>query len=137
VLRKSLSHTRSMNALSTRMQNGASATTILVKKQPRPQSCATPVRSPGIGAAVDRQFGKLGGSMDCTRRLRMATPIKSENVSPSAAVEDDPYGISGSGVLGPGIDLKAPAMGSERMVDLFLSSRRQRILGSEDGDAFL
>ncbi|KAI0124715.1 hypothetical protein BJ170DRAFT_473217 [Xylariales sp. AK1849] len=135
---KSLSHAPSLNALGTPAQDRVTITARLVKKQPRPQPYATSKNSPGIGAAVERQFGELGGSTGSKRCQKMIGPVKSENVSPRIALEDnDPYGIQDSGVLGPDADSNTQSMGSKHMVDLFLNSRRKRIASSEDADAFL
>lgn len=49
---------------------------------------------------------------------------------------DDVYGVEGTGLLGLGelTERDAQALGSRKMVELFLSSRRRRIEGSE-GDS--
>jgi hypothetical protein len=68
--------------------------------------------------------------------------IDSEKGKEAAREDDDPYGIEGTGLLGPRTsysELDVQAMGSKQMVDLFLSSRRKRIVGGseESGGVFL
>ncbi|KAI1504937.1 hypothetical protein F5X99DRAFT_370326 [Biscogniauxia marginata] len=110
----------------------------LVKRKPWPKCYNTPGSSPGLSNAVEQQFGKLRGSTGSKQRLNAVVPTKSENVSPRIADTEDPYSIDGSGVLGPNGDRNLQALGSKRIVDLFLSSRRRRIASSsEDGRVFL
>jgi hypothetical protein len=95
---------------------------------------------------VERQFGSTSTSS------RYRTPgflgsrenlkIDSGKGKEVARGEDDPYGIEGTGLLGPRTsysELDVQAMGSKQMVDLFLSSRRKRIAGGseESGGVFL
>lgn len=77
--------------------------------------------------------GKKDNSANSRHKLNPATPTKAENMSPAAQSDDDPYGIEGSGVLGPG----PHSVGSRRMVDIFLSSRRRRMASNEEGSVFL
>jgi hypothetical protein len=63
----------------------------------------------------------------------------SENIEDE---QDDIYGTEGAGLMGPRMsasDLEAQALGSKRMVEMFLSSRRRRIAGGseESGAVFL
>lgn len=80
--------------------------------------------SPGLTAAVERQFGSLA------QLQRRGSGGNKEN----EAVCGD-LGGGGAGVFGSGEDVRA--MGSKRMVDLFLSSRRRRVVGSDESDAFV
>ncbi|ORY55302.1 uncharacterized protein BCR38DRAFT_452702 [Pseudomassariella vexata] len=130
---------QSTNALGTQAQNGAStpAKAKLVKRQPRPKSCVTPSASPGISAAVDKQFGCLGSSSESKRHHAMAGPLKCENVSPYNEMPKKDDTSPGSSGHGPDDNLDAQSIGSRKMVDIFLNSRRRRINGSEDTDAFV
>ena len=89
--------------------------------------------SPGCALAVaDRQFG----STSTNSRYRTPGMTNSENFRED---KDDIYGTEGTGLMGPRMstsDLEAQALGSKKMVELFLSSRRRRIAGgSEDSGA--
>jgi hypothetical protein len=106
----------------------------LVKRTGRPFNANTP--SPGgmLAAATERQFG----STSTASRYRTPGMVNNENIE----AKDDIYGIEGAGLLGPRVstaELEAQALGSKRMVDLFLSSRRRRIAGGseESGAVFL
>ena len=103
--------------------------------------------SPGSGltGAVERQFGST------STNSRYRTPgsggiglgIKTGSEDGG---NDDPYGVEGAGLFGPGLtrervsvsEGEAQAMGSKKMVDLFLSSRRRRMVSeSEQSQVFL
>jgi hypothetical protein len=61
--------------------------------------------------------------------------INHENANPSGSESDDIYGSEGAGLMGPmtqNMEVDAQQMGSRRMVDLFLSSRRRRIAGGSE-----
>lgn len=86
--------------------------------------------SPGLTAAVERQFGKPVGISSSSPKVKgrstglsptVATPCSKIRASASQS------NFYASSVATPGI--KAETMGSKRMVDLFLSSRRRRIGG--------
>jgi hypothetical protein len=97
----------------------------LVKRAGRPLNNYK--TSPGIGAAVERQFGSVGSR----------TPYSgSENCSPADAIRGDRFG-SNSARHREMRDPEAQAMGSRVMVDMFLSSRRRRVVGSDESNAFL
>ncbi|KAI0803605.1 hypothetical protein GGR55DRAFT_391327 [Xylaria sp. FL0064] len=93
----------------------------------------TPLTSRSISTVGEGQQGKTTSSANSRRKLYSMTPTKAENMSPSAVGDDDPYGIEGTGVLGP----SRQTVGSRRMVDIFLSSRRRRMTSSEEGSVFL
>ncbi|KAI0379055.1 hypothetical protein F5Y04DRAFT_290539 [Hypomontagnella monticulosa] len=138
------------------------ATRRLVKRQSdlKMYGTATPTSSPRhqmptipLPAAGEKQLSKKNGSTDSKRRfgvlgVAMAVAKKPENISPNTnntntgvdatAAEIDPYGAQGSGVLGPTRETTTPqSMGSRKMVDLFLSSRRRRMAsGNDDGGVF-
>ncbi|KAK1768673.1 hypothetical protein QBC33DRAFT_448506 [Phialemonium atrogriseum] len=82
--------------------------------------------SPGLTAAVERQFGSLA-------QLGERRRGSGENKENEAVCGD--MGGGGAGLFGSGEDVRA--MGSKRMVDLFLSSRRRRVVGSDESDAFV
>lgn len=105
----------------------------LVRKSGRRGSNAnTPSPGTGLGEVMAAQgrFGSAGG-----RAPGM------ENWSPGM---EEGCGVEGTGLVGPttagvvGRGVDAQVLGSKRMVDMFLSSRRRRVAGSEeDGNAFL
>jgi hypothetical protein len=102
----------------------------LVKRLGRRPSTAKYSPGSGIGAAVEKQFGSAGS------RTRYSG---AENYSPAiVAADDDLYGSDGAGILDPERRRLDPqALGSKRMVDMFLSSRRRRVAGSDESNAFL
>ncbi|KAI0597280.1 hypothetical protein F4775DRAFT_602871 [Biscogniauxia sp. FL1348] len=119
-------------------RGGRSATAKLVRRQPRSKESNLLGASPGLANAVEQQFGKLGEPTGSKLRSSVTTNTKTENISPNAADTQDPYGIDGAGVLGPNGDPNLQAIGSKRIVDLFLNSRRRRMASSsEDGRVFL
>jgi hypothetical protein len=83
--------------------------------------------SPGISSAVEKQFGSVGSRTQYSGR---------ENYSPADVLRDEQYNADGAGLMGPG-EADTQATGSKRMVDLFLSSRRKRVAGSDESTAFL
>jgi hypothetical protein len=83
--------------------------------------------SPGIGAAVERQFGSVG-----SRTAYSGT----ENYSPAGTAQSERFGSTSAGHREMK-DTEAQAMGSRVMVDIFLSSRRRRVAGSDESNAFL
>jgi hypothetical protein len=97
----------------------------LIKRTGRPSNNYDP--SPGIGAAVERQFGSAGSR----------TPYSgAENYSPADAARSEHHGSTNAGHRGTRAT-EAQAMGSRVMVDMFLSSRRRRVAGSDESNAFL
>lgn len=158
IRRKSLAHKSSANTLAG--SNNPPSTRKLVKKQSGFRKYVTPTASPrdgGLMTAVDKQFRKttIGGSNDSSKRkLELATPMKTENISPRQDMETigddggevdlDPYDVEGSGVLGPetdtGVGATPQSIGGKKMVDIFLSSRRRRMAsggGGDDGGVFV
>ncbi|KAI0837986.1 hypothetical protein F5Y06DRAFT_58674 [Hypoxylon sp. FL0890] len=134
IRQKSLAHKSSLNALTS----VPTSTRRLVRKQPASNNYVTPTPSPGPKAGAEKLSMKLGGSSSSKRKFGLVTS-KTENVSPNADVDADvdPYGVQGSGVLGPETDLNPQSIGSKKIVDLFLSSRRRRLASSEDGGVFM
>ncbi|PBP22594.1 hypothetical protein BUE80_DR006465 [Diplocarpon rosae] len=113
----------------------------LVKRRGRP--IATAQSSPGSGliGAVERQFGST--STNSRYRTPGSGGIGLGISVNGGEMEDDPYGVEGSGLLdlGPRVsvtEVEAQAMGSKQMVDIFLNSRRKRMISeSEQGNVFL
>ncbi|KAI1779125.1 hypothetical protein F4818DRAFT_455301 [Hypoxylon cercidicola] len=132
--RRSLTHRPSLHTLS-----GNPTLRKLVKKQPGLKNYVTPISSPRLTSGTDKQSKNLGGPPDSRGKFGVAASVKTENVSPRTGVDADrdPYETQGSGVLGPGTEPSPQAMGSMKIVDLFLSSRRKRIASSEDGGVFM
>lgn len=133
--RKSLAHMRSLNAIGGNSPRGSpSSTSKLPRRQARPIGYSAPMSSPGIAAAVDKQFGALDNLATTKQNVATTMAIKSENVSPRVGADKVSRGderVSPETRLGP------QGSGSKRMVDLFLNSRRRRIASSEDGSVFL
>ncbi|KAI0402487.1 hypothetical protein F4802DRAFT_575964 [Xylaria palmicola] len=111
----------------------SSITKKLRKRQPKPKDCATPLTNRVMSSSGGDQSGKMSNQTSSRRKMDSMTSAKAENVSPAAAGEDDPYGIEGSGVLGP----NQQGVGGKRMVDIFLSSRRRRMMSDDEGSVFL
>ncbi|KAJ8127326.1 hypothetical protein O1611_g6312 [Lasiodiplodia mahajangana] len=107
--------------------------TKLMRRQPKPTNGMTPLTNRSPSSVGEFQPGKTNGSTNSRRKMYGASSTKPENVSPTAASDDDPYGIEGAGVLGP----SQQNLGSKRMVDIFLSSRRRRMASDEEGSVFL
>ncbi|KAI1194252.1 hypothetical protein F5X97DRAFT_346834 [Nemania serpens] len=116
-----------------RSNGHVNVTTKLVKRQPKPKNSMTPLTSRSLSGADEDQPRKTNSLTHPRRNMCGITPTKPENVSPAAMSDDDPYGIEGAGVLGPG----QQNVGSMRMVDIFLSSRRRRMASEEEGNVFL
>ena len=103
----------------------------LVKKHGR-LAPATGSSPGGLGVAVERQFGSLStGSCSPSRYHTKMNRFTEEG-------SDDIYGVDGAGLMGPPMgelsERDAQAMGSRKMVELFLSSRRRRINGASEED---
>jgi hypothetical protein len=131
---RNLLHKRNASQTTLRSTKSASIKSVetpakLVKRIGRPRNANT--SSPGGALAVaDRQFG----STSTNSRYRTPGMTNSENFREQ---KDDIYGTEGTGLMGPRMstsDLEAQALGSKKMVELFLSSRRRRIAG-ESGDS--
>ncbi|KFY08679.1 hypothetical protein V492_06001 [Pseudogymnoascus sp. VKM F-4246] len=85
------------------------------------------LQSPRAGlvhAVAEKKFASVGGR---AAGLENWTPTK----------VDGPEEPKSAMVGGRGAELDGQVMGSRRMVDLFLSSRRRRVAGSEDSNVFL
>ncbi|TAQ86219.1 hypothetical protein B7494_g5455 [Chlorociboria aeruginascens] len=112
----------------------------LVKRNGRPSNytCGIPSPGGGLSAAVEKQFGSAS-TRARSRSRALGVGENRENRSPRREEPDDEYGTDGAGLMGPAVrELDAQAMGSKRMVDLFLSSRRKRMAsGSTDGGMFV
>ncbi|KAI1472382.1 uncharacterized protein F4812DRAFT_464502 [Daldinia caldariorum] len=160
---RSLAHKPSLSVISgnstppptTTAMMMTSSTMKLVRRTPGSKIHATtPTPSPGFELTVDKNNSgsgrKKGGSTaESSRRIFGAMTMvtnKPENVSPKDGniaaggvdgdADADPYGIQGSGVLGPGAEVNPQSIGSKKMVNLFLSSRRKRMASGEDGGVF-
>jgi hypothetical protein len=135
---KNLLHKRNGSQTTLRSTKSASLKSFetpakLVKRIGRPLNVNTP--SPSGPLIAESQFG----SMSTKSRYRTPGMTNSENIKEE---RDDVYGTEGAGLMGPRMsasDLEAQALGSKKMVELFLSSRRKRIAGGseESGAVFL
>ncbi|KAH6675051.1 hypothetical protein B0J14DRAFT_588810 [Halenospora varia] len=109
-------------------------------KMPNRRAATLNSRSPGLAAAVDKQFGSISSG---SRTSKHSANRYNENVNSGRNDDDDLYGVEGAGLMGPEAngelsERAAQAIGSQRMVEMFLNSRRRRIAGgSEDSGAFL
>lgn len=134
---KNLLHKRNSTA-TLRSVKSVETPAKLVKK-PNRRAATLNARSPGLAAAVEKQFGSISSG---SRTPKYSANRCDENVN-SGRSDDDLYGTEGAGLLGPSAngelsEKAAEAIGSQRMVEMFLSSRRRRIAGgSEDNGAFL
>ncbi|KAE9365399.1 hypothetical protein N431DRAFT_430902 [Stipitochalara longipes BDJ] len=135
---RTLLHKRNGSQATLRSAKSASIKSVetpakLVKRIGRPLNVNTP--SPGGALTAENRFG----STSTNSRYRTPGMASSENAKEET---DDVYGTEGTGLMGPRMsasDLEAQALGSKKMVELFLSSRRRRIAGGseESGAAFL
>ncbi|KAH8163472.1 hypothetical protein CIB48_g4783 [Xylaria polymorpha] len=130
---KELPQVPSISFKENRTNRLASIPTKLAKRLPKPKNSMTPLTSRGTSDVGEAQSAKLNGSANSRPKVYSMASTKSENVSPTAVNDDDPYGIEGSGVLGP----NQQNVGSTRMVDIFLSSRRRRMTSEDEGSVFL
>ncbi|TVY23779.1 hypothetical protein LHYA1_G008074 [Lachnellula hyalina] len=120
---RNLLHKRNVSSTTLRSTKSMETPAKLVKKYGRPLN-NTP-------RSVGKQFDSTS-----TRSY-----TQNENVK-MAEDPDDLYGADGAGLLGPDTgemsEQDAQAIGSKRMVELFLNSRRKRIAGgSEENGAFI
>jgi hypothetical protein len=163
---RNLLHKR--NGSTTTLRSVISAKSIetpvkLVKRNGRPSSYVTNTPGPRgcLDTAVEKQLGSTSTRQFGSASTRERTPYQNPglgiagnmgNVRAGDGPRDDIYGSEGAGLMGPSLgkrplagerqsmaELDAQAMGSKRMVDLFLSSRRRRIAGvsEESGGMFL
>ncbi|KAI0424811.1 hypothetical protein F5Y09DRAFT_353030 [Xylaria sp. FL1042] len=130
---KELPKVPSSNLKKIRSNGYESITTKFSECQSTTKSAMTPLTSRSISSVGECQQGKMNSSASSRRKRYNTTPTKPENMSPVVVNGDDPYGIEGSGVLGP----NRQTVGSRRMVDIFLSSRRRRMTSDDEGSVFL
>lgn len=138
---RNLLHKRSTSQNTLRSAKSLDTPAKLVKHNIRKASQASLTTSPGGGitTAVEKQFGSTALG---TRSRTPGVTWNANRENRSPLLKDDIYESDGAGLLGPvmsggGVrmqELDAQQIGSKRMVDLFLSSRRRRIAGgSEEG----
>jgi hypothetical protein len=137
---RNLLHKRNGSQSTLRSTKSASIKSVetpakLVKRIGHPINVNTPSLGGVVTAAVERQFG----STSTNSRYRTPGMTNSENIKEE---KNDIYGTEDAGLTGPRMsasDLEAQALGSKKMVELFLSSRRRRIAGGseESGAVFL
>ncbi|ELR04666.1 hypothetical protein VC83_07091 [Pseudogymnoascus destructans] len=77
-----------------------------------------------VQVVAEKKFASVGGRV---AEMENWTPAKADGLG----------GAEGVMVGGRSLGLNGQVMGSRRMVDLFLSSRRKRVAGSEDSNVFL
>ncbi|KAI1748152.1 hypothetical protein F4782DRAFT_551276 [Xylaria castorea] len=130
---KELPRVPSLSFKENRTNRLASIPTKLVKRLPKPKQSIAPLASREVSGVGDAQSTKINGSTNSPRKVHNMASTKLENVSPTVVSDDDPYGIEGSGILGP----SQQNVGSKRMVDIFLSSRRRRMTSEDEGSVFL
>ncbi|KAK8075023.1 hypothetical protein PG997_009686 [Apiospora hydei] len=105
----------------------------LVRRQQKSASHTAHGHTSSIGEAVERQFGKVLESAGSNKLPTDQGPRGSENVHPRLALKNERSEGHGDVSYGPDEITDPQAMGSKQMVDLFLSSRRRKIAGSEEG----
>ncbi|KAJ2990882.1 hypothetical protein NUW58_g2740 [Xylaria curta] len=130
---KELPRVPSLEAKENRSNEHSSIATRLVKRLPKPKNVLTPLTSRVLSSAGEDQPTKVNISGNTLPKMYSMASKKLENVSPTAIDGSDPYGIEGSGILGP----TQQNVGSRRMVDIFLSSRRRRMASGDEGSVFL
>ncbi|CAM1506107.1 Fc.00g057480.m01.CDS01 [Cosmosporella sp. VM-42] len=82
--------------------------------------------SPGLTGAIERQFGPGATGSPAQRVCRnMGQP----SLNLRTRREEPEESLTGTGLMGPALD--AQAMGSKRMVDIFLNNRRNRAHASK------
>ncbi|TVY75840.1 hypothetical protein LSUE1_G008055 [Lachnellula suecica] len=121
-------HKRNESTTTLRSTKSVETPAKLVKKHGRPLN--TTVNTPGSTSAASDKFGSAS-----TRYQTPGVGAGIENFRMRDPEDDDPYGVEGAGLMGPDMggelsERDAQAMGSKRMVELFLTSRRRRINGS-------
>lgn len=84
--------------------------------------------SPGLTAAVEKQFGKADMGSPSKKTAGFGEAASPKRTSGPEETTLGPTWDPGAETIGP--DWEAQVMGSRRMVDLFLSSRRKRIESS-------
>ncbi|KAK7985185.1 hypothetical protein PG988_002807 [Apiospora saccharicola] len=130
---KPLTHARSANPLGPRPQNRTPSPVKLVRRQQKSTNNTAHEHTSSIGEAVEKQFGKVNESPS-SNKLPINQGLRgSENVNPTRRATKNQRS-EGQGNIShiPDENIDPQAMGSKQMVDLFLSSRRRRIAGSED-----
>ncbi|KAI0871855.1 hypothetical protein GGS24DRAFT_509399 [Hypoxylon argillaceum] len=130
---KALPKVPSLSFKVNKSKGPANITTKLVKRQLKPNNDMTPLMSRSHSSVGEDKIRKSNSLTNSRQKMFGMTNKKLENVSPAAVSDDDPYGIEGAGVLGP----NQPNVGSKRIVDIFLSSRRRRMASDEEGSVFL
>ncbi len=136
---RSLARVRSLNRIgATKTGSPGTPTRVstgLVKRAGRgfgASAAESLASSPGLTAAVERQFGAVSQPAAVSAnddKENIPAAGKGGSVGSGGACTD------GTGLTGPVVD--AQVLGSKRMVDLFLNSRRQRMVSSEDTSAFV
>jgi hypothetical protein len=137
---RNMLHKRNTSQTTLRNVKSLETPVKLVKRNGRKLSNAgnTSSSGGGLNTTVDNQFGS---TLTRSRTPGAAWSANRENQSPQQ--KDEIYGTDGAGLMGPTMsggaqELDAQQMGSKRMVDLFLSSRRRRIAGgSEESGVFI
>lgn len=130
---KPLRHSRSANPLGPRPQNRTPSPVKLVRRQQKPTNNTTRGHTSSIVEAVEKQFGKVTESSSFNKLPADQGSRGGENVHPARRATENERS-EGQGNLSnvPDENTDPQAMGSKQMVDLFLSSRRRRIAGSEE-----
>lgn len=114
----------------------------LVKRHGRPSTGHSASPGSGLTGAVERQFGSTSTNSNY-RTPGSAGPgtVGTTGSERFRDADEDIYGVDGAGLLGPGnsagtrvsvTESEAQSMGSKKMVDLFLSSRRKRMVSESD-----
>ncbi|KAK6085999.1 hypothetical protein SCUP515_00360 [Seiridium cupressi] len=136
LLPRPLLQTRSYSALRTQNQNIGTPTPksrSMLKNSPRGYSVSN--SSLGVDDAMQTEIST--DSAESKFRLPPSSQAKRENISPRAAAENDPSTFRLSEDFGPNNSPSRQSASSKHMVELFLNSRRRRIAGTDDTDAFL
>ncbi|KAI1825044.1 hypothetical protein F4861DRAFT_538497 [Xylaria intraflava] len=111
--------------------SNANISTKLAKRQPNPKTSMSNLTNWTPSSDPSGKANKLSNPQQKVAGIALA---KRENVVPATIDTGDSYGSEDAGVLGHN---QHGGIGSKEMVDVFLSSRRQRMASNDDGDVFL
>lgn len=130
---KNLLHKRNGSTATLKNTKGAETPGRLVKK-PKTSPHTTGISIPGYNP-MNAIYNPVGSTSTRSRTPGSSWNLSRENHNPDVG-RDEIYDTDGAGLMGPNISvmdaLDTQQLGSKRMVDLFLSSRRRRIAGGSE-----
>ncbi|KAK7914490.1 hypothetical protein PG985_012193 [Apiospora marii] len=130
---KPLTHARPTVPLGPQPQNRTPSPVKLVRRQQKSTNNAAHGHMSGIGEAVEKQFGKVTQPPSSNNLPTGQGARGSENIYPTRHTVKSEHSEGQDNLSQVSKENTDPqAMGSKQMVDLFLSSRRRRIAGSDE-----